>query len=91
MRSWYFSMLGSFIPLRSMPFVIDKFMAKGFKGINEVILIMLIYLKRELLATPSEDLAVKLSNSWLVERSKLIDWAELVTCSENIMLRPCAI
>ena len=91
MRSWYFSMLGSFIPLRSMPLVIDKFMAKGFKGINEVILIILIYLKRELLATPSEDLAAKLSNSWLVERSKLIDWAELVACSENIMLRPCAI
>jgi hypothetical protein len=33
-KSWYFSMLGSFVPLKSMPYIIDKFIRKGFRGVN---------------------------------------------------------
>jgi len=73
-RSWYFSMLGSFIPLEQMALIIDKFLRKGLKGVNEVILTLLILLKEELLSTASEDLMSKLTNSWLLSRSKSIDW-----------------
>jgi hypothetical protein len=35
-----------------------------------------------------DEMAMKLSNSWLCERGKTINWEELVGCSENIMINP---
>ena len=32
--SWYFSLCGSFVPLDSMHIFIDKFIKKGYAGIN---------------------------------------------------------
>jgi hypothetical protein len=37
--------MASFVPLESMHFIVDKFIRKGFKGINEVLITLLIYLK----------------------------------------------
>ena len=47
--SWYFSLCGSFVPLNSMHLFIDKFIRKGFAGINELILTLLIKKKEELI------------------------------------------
>ena len=55
-RSWYFSMLASFVPLEASAHIIDKYLRKGLKGLNELIITMLLYLKDELLATEPEDL-----------------------------------
>jgi hypothetical protein len=38
-------MLGIFVPQEYMPYVIDKYLAKGFIGLNQIILTLLIYLK----------------------------------------------
>jgi len=44
-QTWYFTMLGSFVPQPAMPYVIDKYITKGFIGLNQIILTLLIYLK----------------------------------------------
>ena len=36
----------------------------------------------------SDDLVIQLSNSWMIERGKKINWEELVSCSDNISLKP---
>jgi lipid-A-disaccharide synthase-like uncharacterized protein len=43
--SWYFSMLGSFVPLNQMHFIIDKFIRRQFIGIIEIIVTLIIYLR----------------------------------------------
>jgi hypothetical protein len=43
--SWYFSLMGTFIPLEYMHIVFDKFFRKGWSGINEVIISILLYKK----------------------------------------------
>ena len=44
-------MLGSFIPLNEMAHIIDKYFRKGLKGINEVVVTLLLFLKDELMET----------------------------------------
>ena len=80
-------MLASFVPLESEAYVIDKYLRKGFKGINELLVTMLLYLKDELLATEPEDLLEKMTNSWLAKRAKEMNWQELTSCSDNMVVR----
>ena len=67
-------MMASFVPLESMHFIIDKFLRKGFKGINEVLVTFLSHLKEELMALNECELMERLSNDYLAKRSKDIDW-----------------
>ena len=39
-----------------MPYIIDKYLTKGFLGLNQIILTLLIYLKEELLESDSAGL-----------------------------------
>lgn len=59
--SWYFSLLGTFVPLGSMHLVIDKFLRKQFTGLNEIILAFLIYLKSTLLGLYDHSLMMAFS------------------------------
>ena len=43
--SWYFSLCGSFVPLDAMHIFIDKFLQKGFAGINELLIALLLHNK----------------------------------------------
>jgi hypothetical protein len=84
--SWYFSMLGSFLPLEVMHLVVDKFIRRQFAGLNEVILTLLIYLRSELLQLQENALMLAFSNQRLSLRARSIDWSELVSRSDNIHL-----
>lgn len=46
---WYLSMLGTFVPLEAMHFVINKFIEKQFGGLMKVIVTYFIYIKEILM------------------------------------------
>jgi hypothetical protein len=72
--SWYFSLCGSFVPLESMHFIIDKFMKKGFSGINEVLVTLLLHKKETLMELSDSQLMVEFSNQSLCEYGQQVDW-----------------
>ena len=72
--SWYFSLLGSFVPLSSMHLIIDKFLSSQFTGLNEIIITMLIYLKGTLLSLTDHSLMMAFSNQQITLAASKIDW-----------------
>ena len=56
LSSWYFSLMGAFIPLEYMHIVIDKFFRKSWVGINEIIITILLYKKSDLMNQDDEEL-----------------------------------
>jgi hypothetical protein len=54
LTSWYISMMGTFVPLTEMHLIIDTFLRKGFVGLNQIVLTLLIYLRAEMLARSEE-------------------------------------
>jgi hypothetical protein len=86
--SWYFSLLGSFVPLASMHLVVDKFLRSQFTGLNEIIITLLIYLKGTLLALTDHSLMMAFSGQQIALTASRIDWEELVARSEHLLLEP---
>ena len=72
--SWYFSLCASFVPLESMHLLIDKFITRGFSGINEVIIALFLKLKGKIMAARDNQLMTILSNQKLAEMARTLDW-----------------
>lgn len=72
--SWYFSLLGTFVPLASMHLIIDKFLRSQFTGLNEIILTLLIYLKSTLLGLYDHSLMMAFSGQQISLAASKIDW-----------------
>jgi hypothetical protein len=49
--SWYFSLCGSFVPLDAMHHFVDKFMRRGFAGINEMLIALLLKMRDRLMSS----------------------------------------
>jgi len=52
-----------------MHLIIDKFIKKGFKGISELLLSLLIYFKDEILSLRGQEIAAVFTIEWLRKRS----------------------
>ncbi len=50
LRSWILCLLGSFVPLDSMKWIMNSIIFTGIKGFRHLVLTLLIYLKDELLS-----------------------------------------
>ena len=75
--SWYFSLCGSFVPLDSMHIFIDKFVKKGYAGINELIIALLLRKKLDLMKLEDSQLMLEFSNQNLCDYAGKVDWKDL--------------
>lgn len=64
-----------------MHFLIDKFMKKGFSGINEVLLTLLLHKKENLMERSDSQLMIEFSNQKLCEYGDEVDWQDLLSRS----------
>jgi hypothetical protein len=86
--TWYFSLCGSFVPLDAMHIFIDKFLKKGFSGVNELLLAMLIRKKEILMNQQDSQLMLEFSNQNLCDYAQEIDWEELNERADRLLLTP---
>lgn len=86
--SWYFSLLGSFVPLAGLHLVVDKFLRRQWAGLNEVLLTLLLLMREELLQLTDSQLMLAFSNQRLAIRAAAIDWQDLVQRSDHLRLAP---
>lgn len=84
--SWYFSLLGNFVPLESMHLVLDKFLRRQFAGLNELVITLLLRLKDSLMSLHDSHLMMAFSNQQLTLSAAKIDWADLVARSDHLVL-----
>ena len=84
--SWYFSLCGSFVPLDNMHHFIDKFIKKGFAGINELIITLLLKKKEDLMELEDSQLMLEFSNKQLCDYGEGVNWLDLRKKSDNLML-----
>lgn len=63
--SWYFSLCGSFVPLDAMHHFIDKFLKKGFTGVNELLITLLLKLGDRIMSLTDIELMLVFSNQKL--------------------------
>lgn len=71
-----------------MHIFIDKFMKKGFTGVNELLLTLLLYNKDKLMQLEDSHLMLEFSNQKLYESGEQIDWADIKDRSDRILLSP---
>ena len=65
---------------------IDKFISKGFAGINELLIALLLKLKDKLLLLNDSPLMLVFSNQKLYELGAEIDWQEIRIRSDRLLL-----
>lgn len=87
-QSWYFSLCGSFVPLEAMHFLVDKFLRKGFAGVNELLVALLLHNKENLMEEEDSELMLEFSNQQLYLYAERVDWQDLRDRSDRVLLSP---
>jgi hypothetical protein len=65
---------------------LDKFMKKGFTGVNELLITLLLKLGEKIMISTDTELMLLFSNQKLSQFSANLDWEEIRSRSDRLLL-----